>query len=114
MSLVLFWRDDNVLPLEKTRTPWEFTNDSEKFTIQVHCSMIHFTGCSKRKLRDLAKLTKDAYKTLDHLKHKTRGHARQLLPPTANLFYLLSLAPAHTRVFVHMHRHTQIKVKINF
>lgn len=68
MSLVLFWRDDNVLPLEKTRTPWEFTNDSEKFTIQVHCSMIHFTGCSKRKLRDLAKLTKECIQNTGPLK----------------------------------------------
>lgn len=42
MSLVLFWRDDNVLPLEKTRTPCEFTNDSEKYTIQVHYNMIRF------------------------------------------------------------------------
>lgn len=59
MSLFLFWRDDNVLPLEKTRTPWEFTNNSEKSTIQVHCNMIHFTGYSKRKQRVLIKLTKE-------------------------------------------------------
>lgn len=68
MSLVLFWRDDNVLPLEKTRTPCGFTNDSENHTIWVHCNMIHFTGCSKRKQRDLVKLTKECIQKTGPLK----------------------------------------------